>query len=174
MEVRWSLPAANDLERICERIEQDNPEAARRVAKTVYDGCARLKDHPHLGRVCLRLPGRRELLFPPLPYMAVYQVTERAIEISRIFQSSRTDQSSSAERTNCITPSNRAVGREIFRALSGRRLGRITADGAILNPRPTLCGLGTYPHDHDPFWMRSHRDLGATETALKEKAVDSG
>jgi len=30
MQVRWSLPAAEDLERICERIERDNPEAARR------------------------------------------------------------------------------------------------------------------------------------------------
>jgi plasmid stabilization system protein ParE len=29
MQVRWSLPAAEDLERICEHIERDNPEAAR-------------------------------------------------------------------------------------------------------------------------------------------------
>lgn len=29
MNVRWSLPAAEDLERICERIERDNPAAAR-------------------------------------------------------------------------------------------------------------------------------------------------
>jgi plasmid stabilization system protein ParE len=43
MEVRWSLPAAEDLERICERIERDDPEAARRVARTIYEGCGRLK-----------------------------------------------------------------------------------------------------------------------------------
>ena len=48
MEVCWSL--AEDLERICERIERDNPEAARRIARTIYDGCARLKDFPRLGR----------------------------------------------------------------------------------------------------------------------------
>jgi plasmid stabilization system protein ParE len=30
MEIRWSLPAAEDLERICAWIERDNPEAARR------------------------------------------------------------------------------------------------------------------------------------------------
>lgn len=40
MEVRWSLPAAEDLENICEWIERDNPEAARRVARTIYDECA--------------------------------------------------------------------------------------------------------------------------------------
>jgi plasmid stabilization system protein ParE len=31
MEIRWSLRAADDLERICERIERDNPAAARQV-----------------------------------------------------------------------------------------------------------------------------------------------
>jgi toxin ParE1/3/4 len=85
MEVRWSLPAAEDLERICERIERDSPEAASRVARTVYEGCARLKDFPYLGRTSSRLSGRRELVFSSLPYIAVYQVTEQAVEISRIF-----------------------------------------------------------------------------------------
>jgi plasmid stabilization system protein ParE len=46
MEIRWSLPAAEDLEHICEHIERDNPEAARRVARTIYEGCARLKNFP--------------------------------------------------------------------------------------------------------------------------------
>ena len=67
------------------KIERDNPEAARRVARTIYDGCARLKDFPQLGRASSRIPGRRELVFAPLPYIAVYQVTEQAVEISRIF-----------------------------------------------------------------------------------------
>ncbi len=89
MNVRWSLPAAEDLERICERIERDNPAAARRVAKTIYDGCASLRDFPCLGRPSSRLTGRRELVFPPLPYIVVYQVTEQAIEISRIFHAAQ-------------------------------------------------------------------------------------
>jgi len=46
MEVRWSLPAAEEVERICERIEQDSPEAARRVARTIHDGCSCLKESP--------------------------------------------------------------------------------------------------------------------------------
>jgi plasmid stabilization system protein ParE len=50
MEVRWSLPAAEDLERICEWIARDNPEAARRVARTIFDGCGSLKQFPNLGR----------------------------------------------------------------------------------------------------------------------------
>jgi len=59
MEVRWSLPAAADLELICARIERDNPEAARRVARTIYDGCAQLKEFPRIGRSSRRIPGRR-------------------------------------------------------------------------------------------------------------------
>ena len=84
MKVRWSLPAAEDLERICERIEPDNPEAARRVARTIYEGCARLKEFPNRGRASNRMAGWRELVFAPLPYIAVYRVTDEAIEISRI------------------------------------------------------------------------------------------
>ena len=89
MEVRWSLPAAEDLERICEWIERDNPEAARRVARTIYHECASLKDFPNLGRVSLRMEGRRELTFARLPYIVVYQVKQNVIEISRIFHAAQ-------------------------------------------------------------------------------------
>lgn len=85
MQVRWSVPAANDLQRICEWIQRDNPEAARRVAKTIYEGCGQLAQFPNIGRASARMSGRRELLFPPLPYIVVYRVTEYAVEISRIF-----------------------------------------------------------------------------------------
>jgi len=73
------------LENICEWIERDNPEAARRVAQTIYYECGRLKDFPNLGRASRRMAGRRELTFAPLPYIVVYQITPNAIEISRIF-----------------------------------------------------------------------------------------
>lgn len=89
MEIRWSLLAAKDLERICEWIERDNPEAARRVAKAIYDGCGQLKDFPNMGRASRRMPGRRELTFAPLPYIVVYQVKEQAVEISRIFHAAQ-------------------------------------------------------------------------------------
>jgi toxin ParE1/3/4 len=85
MEVRWSIPAAEDLEIICEWIERDNPEAGRRIARTTYDECARLKDFPNIGRASRRMAGRRELTFAPLPYIVVYQVKPDAVEISRIF-----------------------------------------------------------------------------------------
>ena len=41
-----------------------------------------------MGRASRRLNGRRELAFPPLPYIAV-QVNEDATEISRIFHDAK-------------------------------------------------------------------------------------
>ena len=38
-----------------------------------------------LGRISNRMAGRRELVIAGLPYVAVYLVTETAVEISRIF-----------------------------------------------------------------------------------------
>jgi toxin ParE1/3/4 len=82
MEVRWSTLAAEDLERIYQRIEKDNPTAARETVKAIYDGCGALSQFPYLGRPG-RMSGRRELVFSP--YIAVYQVKEHAVEISRIY-----------------------------------------------------------------------------------------
>jgi toxin ParE1/3/4 len=85
MKIHWSPEAADDLQCICERIEVDNPAAAARVARTIYDGCDRLKEFPRVGRTSRRMQGWRELVFPPLPYIVVYRVTEEAVEITRIF-----------------------------------------------------------------------------------------
>jgi plasmid stabilization system protein ParE len=57
MEIRWSIPAAEDLERICTWIERDHPDAAKRVAATIYNGIAQFKNFPGLGRVSSRISG---------------------------------------------------------------------------------------------------------------------
>jgi len=55
MEVRWSMLAVEDLERIFRRIAKDNPDAARDVALAIYDGCEALKEFSNRGR-----PGRMQ------------------------------------------------------------------------------------------------------------------
>ena len=80
MRVRWTRDAADDLERICDYIAQSRPESARRVAQTVLQRIGTLESFPHLGR-----PGRvqdtREVAFPPLPFVAVYEVFETRDEV---------------------------------------------------------------------------------------------
>ena len=88
MDVRWSPQAFEDLERIFKRIQKDNPTAAREVVKTIYDGCTALKSFPNRGRIG-RIQGRRELVFPPLPFIAVYQVKGATVEISRIYHAAQ-------------------------------------------------------------------------------------
>lgn len=82
IEVRWSTVAADDLERIFRRIEKDNPTAARETVKAIYDGCGVLRNFPYSGRLG-RMSGRRELVFAP--YIAIYQVKDEFVEISRIY-----------------------------------------------------------------------------------------
>ena len=55
----------------------------------IADGCGSLKQFPNLGRASRRLAGRRELTFPPLPYIVVYQITPETVEISRIFHAAQ-------------------------------------------------------------------------------------
>jgi len=88
MEVRWTRPAAQDLQNIARRIRRDNPAAARRVAKTLCDGCMGLEMFPNRGRFG-RIAGTRELIFVPLPYIAVYRVKVEFVEILRVYHSAQ-------------------------------------------------------------------------------------
>ena len=88
MQIRWTRPAAQDLQHIARRIRRDNPVAAQRVAKTLYDGCMGLDMFPNRGRMG-RIAGTRELVFVPLPYIAVYRVEEDAVEILRLYHSAQ-------------------------------------------------------------------------------------
>ena len=47
-----------------------------------------MKDLPDRGRIG-REEGTRELLFPPLPYVAVYRVKEQSIEVLRIYHTAQ-------------------------------------------------------------------------------------
>jgi plasmid stabilization system protein ParE len=56
------------------------------VAKTIYDGCESLINSPHRGRKG-KQAGTRELVFSPLPYIAVYRVD--IVEILHIWHGAR-------------------------------------------------------------------------------------
>ena len=55
-------------------MDRENPSAALRIAVTIYEGCKPPEGVPSMGQASRRISGRRELMFPPLPYMAGYQV----------------------------------------------------------------------------------------------------
>jgi len=83
MRVRWTTDAADDLERICDYIAESRPESARRVAQSVVERIRTLETFPHLGRSG-RVQGTREIAFPPLPFVAIYEVDDDQIIVLRI------------------------------------------------------------------------------------------
>jgi len=87
-QVRWSTKAADDLAHIVERIREDNPSAAQRVARTIYRAIAELRQFPQRGRRGTA-PDTRELVFPPWPYIAVYEIFESHVNVLRIRHSSQ-------------------------------------------------------------------------------------
>jgi len=88
MQVRWTMPAAQDLQEITRYIRKDSPSAARAVAKTLFDAANALDIMPDRGRAG-RIPGTRELMVPGLPYIVVYQVTVTAVQILHIYHGAR-------------------------------------------------------------------------------------
>ena len=80
MRVRWTTDAADDLERICDYIAERRPDSARRVAQSVVERISELRSFPRIGRPG-RVDGTREMTFPPLPYVAVYEILEPQDEV---------------------------------------------------------------------------------------------
>jgi toxin ParE1/3/4 len=56
--------------------------------RKLYGRIRTLKETPFLGRPG-RIVGTREILFSPLPYVAVYRVHEQTIEIWRVYHTSQ-------------------------------------------------------------------------------------
>jgi toxin ParE1/3/4 len=83
MQIRWSTAAAEDLFRIVEYIRGENPPAAQRVAKTIYENVGSLSSFPNRGRQG-RVEGTRELPVPSLPFIVVYQVSQDVIEVAGV------------------------------------------------------------------------------------------
>jgi len=56
--------------------------------RRLYETIQSLKGYPHRGRPG-REEGTREILFPPLPYVAVYRLKEQTVEVLRIYHTAQ-------------------------------------------------------------------------------------
>lgn len=75
MRIRWTPAAADDLQGISDYLKDHHPQYRLATIRKVYAAVQSLREWPHSGRVG-REEGTRELLFSPLPYIAVYRVKE--------------------------------------------------------------------------------------------------
>jgi toxin ParE1/3/4 len=87
MRVRWTTDAADDLERICDYVARERPEAARRLAFDVLSAIEGLRTFPNRGRTG-RVQGTRELVLTR-PFVAVYEVHEEEVQVLRILHGAR-------------------------------------------------------------------------------------
>jgi plasmid stabilization system protein ParE len=84
MRIRWTDPAIQDFAHICDYIEQHGSSAtARRLAIMIYTAIGTLAKFPEAGRTG-RKPETRELVITGLPYIAIYRIYDRWVEILRI------------------------------------------------------------------------------------------
>ena len=88
MRIRWTPAAAADLEEINDYLKERHPEYWQPTVIKLYAGIRSLKELPNRGRPG-RQRGTRELLFSPLPYVVVYRVKHRSVEVLRIFHGAR-------------------------------------------------------------------------------------
>ncbi len=84
MRIRWTPAAAADLQQISDYLKDHHPHYRRATMRKLYEVIRSLKAMPHRGRPG-REEGTRELVFPPLPYVAIYRVKEQSIEVLRIY-----------------------------------------------------------------------------------------
>jgi toxin ParE1/3/4 len=88
MRIRWTPSAVADLRQISDFLKGQHPEYRLSTMRKLYDGIRSLKTSPERGRLG-RERGTRELLFLPLPYIAVYRAKEESIEVLRVYHAAQ-------------------------------------------------------------------------------------
>ena len=88
MRLRWTPAAAADLQRINDYLKEHHPHYRLATMRKLYDTIRSLMDSPHRGKPG-REEGTREILFPPMPYVAVYRVREQTLEVLRVWHSAQ-------------------------------------------------------------------------------------
>jgi toxin ParE1/3/4 len=88
MRIRWTPAAAADLRYISDYLKDRHPAYRQPTMRKLYQAIRSLKELPHRGRPGSE-GGTRELFFPPLPYVAVYRVSERSVEVLGIYRTAQ-------------------------------------------------------------------------------------
>ena len=88
MKVKWVRFALKDLDEAAEFIARDNPKAANRIIKRIWEAVQVLADQPHAGRAG-RVHGTRELVVTGTPFIIPYRVVENTVQILRILHGKR-------------------------------------------------------------------------------------
>jgi toxin ParE1/3/4 len=86
--VRWTVPAANQLQQIFEYIAAGNPPAAGRTVRRIRNAIHQTARMPNAGRIG-RVAGTREIVVPGTSYLAAYRAQEDMIHVLAILHGAR-------------------------------------------------------------------------------------
>jgi toxin ParE1/3/4 len=86
MKIRWLEDSIKDLTLLRQYIAQENPTAARLVAKKIIHSVNLLLNQPGIGRAG-RVPNSRELVVTGTPFLVPYRIKNNTIEILRVLHS---------------------------------------------------------------------------------------
>jgi addiction module RelE/StbE family toxin len=88
MKLLWSPTARRDLWDIRRYIAQNNAAAADGIVRRILRAVENLGTFPELGRAG-RLTGSRELVVPRSPFIVVYSVEDRVVEVLAVIHGAR-------------------------------------------------------------------------------------
>ncbi len=88
MQVKWLAKALANLTDEADYIAADSPANAKAFFIHILSSVEQLKEHSHLGRAG-RVAGTRELVITGYPYIIPYRIKGDAVEILRVFHTSR-------------------------------------------------------------------------------------
>jgi addiction module RelE/StbE family toxin len=86
MRIRWTPAAAADLQSISDYLKEYHPHYRQPTLRKLYETMRSLRQLPYRGRPGTE-EGTREILFPPLPYVAVYRINhpKQTIDVLRVY-----------------------------------------------------------------------------------------
>jgi len=88
VKIVWTERALAHLHAAYDYIADDNERAADSTLEKIIGVAEHLSRHPRLGHVG-RLEGTRELVIANIPYIVVYRLQPKAIEILAVFHGAR-------------------------------------------------------------------------------------
>lgn len=88
MKVKWTAPAAEQLEKAYHYIAAENEAAAEALANRIIDVTVMLGAHPMAGRKG-RVAGTREFAVPRTPFVVAYKLERASLWILAVYHAAR-------------------------------------------------------------------------------------
>ncbi len=88
MSIKWLRQALKNLEQAYHYVAADAPEAAAKLVRRIQLAVDQFTEFPMMGRTG-RIANTRELVIAGTPYLIIYRVKGKRVEILRVLHSAR-------------------------------------------------------------------------------------